>query len=101
MIVEQIRYYVRDEDRDALLAVRRSITRLREARGLPAGYIFVADPVPDECPAVIWQCGYNDDTEMGMAEAQLLGNAEYEEARKRLSALVTRIELEIYASDEG
>lgn len=100
MIVEQIRYYVAEDDCEALLVARRAISHAREARGIPSGHIFVADPVPDDGPAVISQCGYDDDTQMGMAESQLLGDPEYEQARVRLGELAVRIEWEIYTGDE-
>jgi hypothetical protein len=98
MIVEQIRYFVREENREVLVEVRREIDSARERVGVPAGRILLADPVPDDAPAVIWQCGYPNDSSMGMAESSLIGDEAYEAARARLAGLVERIELEIYTT---
>ncbi len=99
MIVEQIRYYIREEDRDSVLRARREVVRIRGQVGVPAGQILVADDGPEGGPALIWQCGYADEGEMGMAEAALIGHAEYEAAREELGTLVIRVELELYMND--
>ncbi len=99
MIVEQIRYYIREEDRESVLRARREVVRIRSQVGVPAGQILVADDGPEGGPALIWQCGYADEGEMGMAEAALIGHAEYEAAREELGTLVIRVELELYMND--
>ena len=99
MIVEQIRYYIREDDRDSVLRARREVVRIRGQVGVPAGQILVADDGPEGGPALIWQCGYADEGEMGMAEAALIGHAEYEAAREELGTLVIRVELELYMND--
>lgn len=101
MIIEQIRYFIREEDCETVLEARREVGRLRSGVGVPPGQILVADDGPEGGPTLIWQCGYVDEGEMGMAEAALIGNAEYERARERLGALVTRVELELYIDDGG
>jgi hypothetical protein len=100
MIIEQIRYFISEDYRDEILQLRREITRIRSQLGLPGGHILLADPTPDS-PTLVWQCGYEDETEMGLTEARLIGNAEYEAARNRLGELAARVELEIYMADEA
>lgn len=100
MIIEQIRYYFLQDRRDEIIQARREVTRVRRTVGIPPGHILVADPAPDEGPTLVWQCGYADESELGAADATLIGNAEYEAARERLNALVTRVELELYMTDE-
>jgi hypothetical protein len=73
---------------------------MRRSLGLPPGHILVADDGPDEGPSLIWQCGYEDEGQLAAAEGALIGNPEYEEARGRLGTLVSRVELELYISDE-
>jgi hypothetical protein len=99
MIIEQIRYFISEDQKDEILQLRRQVTRIRSQLGLPGGRILLADPSPDG-PAFIWQCGYEDESEMGLTEARLIGNAEYEAARNRLGQLAARVELEIYMADE-
>jgi hypothetical protein len=101
MIVEQIRYFVPADVRDALLDLRRQIDAIRREQGVPAGTILIADEGSDETPEVVWQCGYVDESELGQAETRLIGNAAYEEARVRLRDLGTRVVLELYTVDEG
>lgn len=100
MIIEQVRYFVSVENRDQTLAARREIARLRRRLSLPPGRILLADPVPDDAPVLIWQCAYEDDAMMGAAEAALLGNPDYEAARTQLGGIVSRVEVEIYTSDD-
>jgi hypothetical protein len=100
MIIEQIRYYVDGDEYDHLLQARREVTRIRQQHGVPAGLILIADPNPEDGPVVVWQCSYEDEGDMGTAEATLIGNADYEAARARLSDIVSRVELELYTPDE-
>lgn len=100
MFVEQIRYFVTEETADQVMEARREVSRIRSEHGLPDGYILVADPLPDEGPGLIWQCGYDDDSQMAVASSALIGNAEYEAARDRLAGLVERVEIELYTSGE-
>lgn len=100
MIIEQIRYYFLQDQRDEILRARREVTRIRRTVGIPPGHILVADPAPEEGPTLVWQCGYTDESELGTADARLIGNEEYEAARERLNTLVTRVELELYMTDE-
>lgn len=101
MIIEQIRYFVADEQRDEVLNARREIDRFREEVGVPSGHILLSDATPADGPTIVWQCGYEDEGEMGLADARLIGNEAYESARERLSGLVQRVELELYISDDG
>lgn len=100
MLIEQIRYFVDEERREEMLTIRREIDRFRAAAGMPPGRILVADDAPAGGPTVVWQCAYEDEGEMGLADVKLIGNAPYESARERLSALVERVELELYTSDD-
>lgn len=100
MIIEQIRYYGVEDDLAEMLRLRRAVSRLREAAGLPAGQILVADPYPDEGPCLIWQCGYEDEAMLGGVETNLMQNGDYESIRHQLGSLVARIEVEIYLADE-
>lgn len=100
MLVEQIRYFVDEDKREDLLSVRRQIDHFRTQAGMPPGHILLSDDTPAGGPTVVWQCGYEDEGEMGLADAQLIGNTEYEAARARLAALVERVELELYTSDD-
>lgn len=100
MIIEQIRYFIEEANRAEVLEVRREITRIRDAHGIPGGHILLAETDGDEGPYLVWQCGYADEAEMGMAETRLIGNAEYESARERLGQLITRVELELYTAEE-
>lgn len=100
MVIEQIRYFVDEDKREDLLVVRREIDRYRVEAGMPPGHILVSDDTPAGGPTVVWQCGYEDEGQMGMADTQLIGHAEYEAARERLASLVQRVELELYTSDD-
>jgi hypothetical protein len=100
MLIEQIRYFVDEDKREELLVVRREIDRFRTEAGMPPGHILLSDDTPSGGPTVVWQCGYEDEGQMGLADAQLIGNAEYEAARERLASLVQRVELELYTSDD-
>jgi hypothetical protein len=100
MIVEQIRYYIEEQDKDETLLARREETRVRVELGLPPGHILVADPGPPEVPALVWQCIYEDESAMAAATAKLIGNAGYEAIRERLRALTLKVELELYTADE-
>ncbi|GEM_PF-6218400 len=102
MIIEQIRYHVTGEAAPPeVLEARRAVSTARVSLGLPAGHILVADPAPEDGPAIIWQCGYESETELAIAESAIAGSPEYGAARDRLGSLVERIEIELYASDEG
>ena len=100
MVIEQIRYFVDEDKREELVEVRREIDRFRTEAGMPPGHILLSDDTPSGGPTVVWQCGYEDEGQMGLADARLIGNADYEAARERLSSLVQRVELELYTSDE-
>jgi hypothetical protein len=100
MLIEQIRYFVDEDNRDELVSVRREIDRFRTEAGMPSGQILLSDATPSGGPTVVWQCGYEDEGEMGLADARLIGNAEYEAARQRLASLVQRVELELYTTDD-
>jgi hypothetical protein len=100
MIVEQFRYYADEEQREQILAARRAISRVRSQLGLPSGHILVADPAPEDGPFMIWQCSYEDEVTMAVAEATLAGSADYAAARDQLGRLTKRIEFEIYTADE-
>jgi hypothetical protein len=101
MILEQIRYYVDDDNRDAFLQVRRDLSAIRGEVGIPVGHLLRADPVPEDGPFLLWQCTYEDEAEMGMAEMRLMQTPSYEAARTRLGALVARMELEFYTVEDG
>jgi hypothetical protein len=100
MLIEQIRYFFNDEARDEILDVRRQESRIREDMGLPRGVILLPDTAPDDEPMLAWQCGYEDESEMGAVEQALLGSDEYRAVRNRLGDLVTRVEMELYVTDE-
>ncbi|HZT96758.1 MAG TPA: hypothetical protein VFB34_07960 [Chloroflexota bacterium] len=99
MIVELIRYRVAEADVDAALEARRALSAVRERLGLPPGYILLADPPADEGPAMVWQCGYQSETQLAVAEAAIAGSTEYSEVRDRLAPIVEAIEIEMYVSD--
>ena len=101
MLIEQVRYYFDETHREEILEVRRLESRIREGLGIPPGVILVPDEMPADEPMLAWQCGYEDEGEMGSAEQMLLGSEEYEEVRKRLASLVTRVEMELFVADEG
>ena len=96
MIIEQIRYYISEENLDRAVQARREETGIREEMRLPAGRILVADPIPDEGPGLIWQCGYDDESDMAQSSSALIGNERYEAARALLGSLCSRVELELY-----
>lgn len=98
MIVEQIRYFLGEDDDGALLAVRREISRIRAEQGLPPGTILVPDG--EGGPSLIWQCGYEDESAMGAAETGMMGNESYETARQRIGEMKVRVELEICLADD-
>ena len=100
MIVEQIRYFVAESDVEGLIRLRRTIDALRTALDLPPGRILVADPVTEDAPAVVWQCVYDDEGDLGEVEARLIGNTQYEDARRQVADIAQRIELELYTADE-
>ena len=100
MIIEQIRYYFDESDKEATLLARREESRVRAELGLPPGHILIADPIPTDGPGMVWQCIYEDESGMATATARLIGNAEYETSRDRLRALTIRVELELYTADE-
>jgi hypothetical protein len=100
MIIEQIRYFVSADARDALLELRRQIDAIRRDQGVPGGKILLADEGSDDAPEIVWQCGYADEAELGLAETRLIGNPAYEEVRGRLRDLGTRVVLELYTVDE-
>lgn len=100
MIIEQIRYFFTADDAAPLIEARRRVTRIRKDLGLPPGHILIADDGPQQGPVVVWQCGYEDESQMGMAETRLIGNPEYEEARTTLAGLVSQVEVELYLIDE-
>ena len=100
MLIEQIRYFFAEDDRDEILEVRRQESRIREEMGLPRGVILIPDSSPDDEPMLAWQCGYEDESEMGTIEQSLLGSDAYREVRNRLGDLVTRAEMELYVTDE-
>jgi hypothetical protein len=101
MIIEQIRYFLDEQGREELLAARREISAIRESAGIPGGRILIADGDVEGTPYLLWQCGYGDEAEMGMAETALIGNPTYEAARDRVGALAVRVELELYIADDG
>lgn len=100
MIIEQVRYYIATEKREPALEVRREQNKIRGRIGLSAGRMLIADPAPDDGPIMVWQCGYEDESAMALAEATLTAHAEYAAARDRLSTLVERVELELYSFDD-
>jgi hypothetical protein len=100
VLIEQMRYFFAEETREDILEVRRQESRIREAMGLPPGVILIPDASPDDEPMLAWQCGYEDESEMGAVEQALLGSDEYRDNRNRLADLVTRVEMELYVTDE-
>ncbi|GAC1319588.1 MAG: hypothetical protein NVS2B16_03410 [Chloroflexota bacterium] len=100
MIIEQIRYFLDAEDTAPLVEARRQVTRVRKELGLPPGHILIADAGPERGPCIVWQCGYEDESQMGMAETRLIGDPNYEAARTALASLVTEIEVELYLIDD-
>ena len=100
MIVEQIRYFTTQVDRDTVLTARRAVNRVRASLGIPPGHTLLADADPDEGPTLIWQCVYEDEGQLAAAEGALMGDETYEAARSTLSRLAVRVELELYVSDE-
>ncbi|HEX8919428.1 MAG TPA: hypothetical protein VF898_13060 [Chloroflexota bacterium] len=100
MFIEQIRYYVNEENRDAFVTARREIDDLRRTHGIPPGDIMVADVEADDGPSVVWQCGYENEEVMSGLTTRLMGNEAYEAARERLASLMERAEIEMYTLEE-
>jgi hypothetical protein len=100
MLIEQIQYFFKEDDRDEVLNVRRQESRIRDEMGLPPGVILLPDSAPGDEPMLAWQCGYEDETEMSSSEQALLGSDNYRTVRNRLGELVTRVEMELYVSDD-
>ena len=100
MLIEQIRYYFDEDNRDAVLDARREESRIRADLRIPAGVILLPDESPAEKPFIAWQCGYGDESEMGNAEQALLGSEGYREVRNRIAGLATTVEVELYVTDE-
>src|ERR1019366_8430788 len=101
MIIEQVRYYIDDEEAiDRAAGLRRDIDDVRRHLGLPGGGILVADPVPEDGPTLVWQCGYESDQALAWAETAISASEEYSALRDQLSAIVARIEIELYTADE-
>jgi hypothetical protein len=96
MIIEQIRYFVSPQDREPLVLARRVVSQARSRLGLPPGHILLADADVDEGPGLVWQCSYEDEAQMSAVELAVIGDADYEAARERIGALVSRVELELY-----
>lgn len=94
MTVEQVRYWVADEDAvEPAVEFRRKIDPVRRQLGLPTGHIMVADPPPEDGPTIVWQGSYESEHSLAPAEAAISGNGEYSVARDLLSAVVVRTEL--------
>jgi hypothetical protein len=100
MLIELVRYYFEDARRAEVLEARRELSRLRQHMGIAVGAILIPDETPAERPALVWQCGYADEDEMSASESALLGSEAYEAARHRMSEVVTRVEMELYISDD-
>ena len=100
MIIEQIRYFVDTERHEEAIEARREVSRVRKSLGLPSGRILLADPDP-EAPGLIWQCGYQDEEEMGSVTDALMGNEEYEAARNTLARVVRSAVLELYLAEDA
>lgn len=100
MLIEQVRYYFEEADRNEVLRVRRQESRIREQLEIAPGVILVPDAMPADEPMLAWQCGYQNEAEMGNAEQALLGSEEYETVRNRLAGLVTRVEMELFVVDD-
>jgi hypothetical protein len=100
MIIEQVRYFATADNVPAVVDARRSIDTVRGNLGLPVGHILVADPIPDDSPAIVWQCGYESETQLALAEAAIGNSAEYHAARDRLGDLTENVEIELYTIDE-
>jgi hypothetical protein len=62
--------------------------------------LLIADPPPDDGPAVVWQCGYENEHMLSVAETAIAGSSEYASARDKLSTIVSKIEIELYTADE-
>jgi hypothetical protein len=48
----------------------------------------------------VWQCGYESETQLALAEATIGNSTEYHEARDRLGELTENVEIELYTIDE-
>lgn len=73
---------------------------MRIGLGLPSGLTLIADPVPDDGPAVLWQCGYQSETELARAESAIPASPEYGEASGVVRELATLIEIELYTAED-
>jgi hypothetical protein len=100
MLIEQVRYFFEDARRAEVLGARRELSRLRQRMGVAVGAILIPDEAPTEEPAIVWQCGYADEDEMSASESALLGSKDYEAARHHMSAIVKRVEMQLYISDD-
>lgn len=101
MIVEQLRYFIVDEEAiTEAVQRRRAMDDVRGALGIAKGKILVADPPLDEGPAIVWQCLYESEHALAVAEAAITGSSEYAAPRNKLSEIVSRIEIELYTTDE-
>lgn len=99
MIIEQIRYFGPDEAAEEICRARREVDDIRVQLGLPRGLVMLADPVPDDSPAVVWQCAYETEGHLAVAESAIAGSQEYGTARDHLATLVQRTEIEVYTAD--
>lgn len=101
MIIEQIRYFLNDDEESAEAAEqRKAVDEVRRSMGLPLGQILVADPPADDGPALVWQCAYQSEHMLAVAESAIADSQAYAAARDQLSRYVSRIEIELYTADE-
>jgi len=101
VLIEQVRYYFEQAAMADVLDARRQESRIRESLNLTPGVILIPDdPSPDE-PLLVWQCGYEDESQMAGTEQSLIDSEEYKAARDRLASLVTRVDLDLFVADES